>query len=334
MKAILPVLLMLCVGFTARGAEWVRAGLNANQPVWGVRGGLQFAIHPGGFRGPGGGPRGLIRLGYPILTNGGYDLVNFIAVEPVVGGRKGFSELEKSTLDGVPGKRFWIDSAPDSSTNALPPGDLTGSGGHAEQLDLQLCVEKFDNGAHVRLAIRQRAAAPDEIQITVHAEPDSAPVEYCILTATMGNMARTRDLWLREKNVSSLRLYPGYRDSAFAPHTHFARDQLLITPAGELLVVVTNDEADPAIPRPFPNSDAWRYDGVKVTQYWKMLRGTWHDEVEAVVNARFTYWRSTQPIPGGVAFENFELRERFHEGQTSVFGVTHRTPRELGFSPR
>ena len=38
---------------------WVRAGLNTNQPVWGIRGGLLWAIPPGGFPAPGG-PRGLI----------------------------------------------------------------------------------------------------------------------------------------------------------------------------------------------------------------------------------------------------------------------------------
>jgi hypothetical protein len=43
------------------------------------------------------------------------------------------------------------------------------------------------------------------------------------------------------------------------------------------------------------------------------------------------YWASRQPLPGGVAIENFELRERFYEGQTFVFGVTRRTPQALGF---
>ena len=48
---------------------------------------------------------------------------------------------------------------------------------------------------------------------------------------------------------------------------------------------------------------------------------------------RVRYWRSRHPIPGGIAFENFELRERFHDGQRSVFGITRRTPGELGFPP-
>jgi hypothetical protein len=30
-----------------------------------------------------------------------------------------------------------------------------------------------------------------------------------------------------------------------------------------------------------------------------------------------------------VAFENFELRERFYEGQVFVFGITRKTPAQL-----
>ena len=76
--------LLLTAGM-AVGADWIRAGVNTDRPVWGLRGGLQFAIFPGSFTGGDGGPRGLIRIGYPTLAGGKYDLINFIAVEPVVG---------------------------------------------------------------------------------------------------------------------------------------------------------------------------------------------------------------------------------------------------------
>jgi len=89
----------------AGAVDWIRPGLSTNQPVWGIRGGLLWAVAPAGFR-PGE-PRGLIRLGYPVLPQGRYDLINFIATEPIVKGRRGFSELESSRLDGVPGKRIW-----------------------------------------------------------------------------------------------------------------------------------------------------------------------------------------------------------------------------------
>lgn len=314
-------------------ADWVRAGLTTNRPSWGLKGGLQFAIHPGGFRGKEGGPRGLIRLGYPILTNGGYDLVNFIAVEPVVKGRKGFSELEHSRLDGVAGKRFWAinplgERGPGLAADA---GELSSPGAGVEQLGVTLGVEQFDNGAHVRVVASQRSDAPDELQLTVRAEPDSAPLDYCILTATMGNLARARQLWLSNEVVSSRKLYPDYKGAGFAPHTMFPLERLLVTPAGEVLVAITTDEQNPAAVVPFPGTRHWYYGGAKVTQYWRKPKGAFRDDLHAVVNARHTYWQSAQPIPGGVAFENFELRERFYDGQCFVFGITRRTPAELGF---
>jgi hypothetical protein len=60
--------------------------------------------------------------------------------------------------------------------------------------------------------------------------------------------------------------------------------------------------------------------------------GSWRDDLHVAVNGRLTYWLSRHPIPGGVAPENFELRERFYQGQRFVFGITRRTPVELGFS--
>jgi len=50
--------------------------------------------------------------------------------------------------------------------------------------------------------------------------------------------------------------------------------------------------------------------GAKVTQYWRKAAAVGPDLVCAV-NGRFAYWTSDRPIPGGIAFENVELREPF-----------------------
>lgn len=317
------------------GADWVRAGLNTNQPVWGLRGGLQFAIHPGGFRGATGGPRGLIRLGYGVLSNGVYDLVNFIAVEPTVHGAKGYSELENSRLDHARGKRFWVATKGASGRDGLElePGTLTQPALGVQRLEVPIHIESFDNGAHVSLVVSQRSDAPDEIEITIRTESGSAPIEHCVLTATMGNMARTRLLWLKNEVASSLALYPDYKDSGFAPHTSFGLERLHVTVAGDVLVALTTDEAAPAAVFPFPGSRLWHYGGVKVTQYWRKPKGGYRDDLHAVVNARHVYWQSQRPIPGGIAFENFELRERFYDGQRFVFGITTNSPLQMGFKP-
>ncbi len=197
------------------------------------------------------------------------------------------------------------------------------------KLEVLLRVEKFDSGAHVRLLVAQRGDRPDEIELTVFQEPDSAPLDYCILTATMGNMARTRRLWLKDTVINSLELYRDYDQTGFARHTEYPLSRLHRTSDGGVLVAVTNDEEDPVLVYPFPNSELWHYAGVKVTQHWAKAPRAFRDDLCAIVNGRYTYWRSTQPIPGGVAFENFELRERFYQGQRSIFGISRRTPQEL-----
>ena len=211
--------LLLAASLMAGGADWIRPGLSTNQPVWGLWGGLLWAVAPGGFRA--GEPRGLIRLGYPVLADKGYDLINFIAIEPVVRGRRGFSELEHSQLDGLDGKRIWAESAGGGATTNAAQGDLRKRPGTQEELEERLRVEKFGNGAHVRLVILQRSDRPDEIQLSVFREPDSTPLDYCILTATMGNMTRTRLLWLKDEVMSSLRVYQDYKETGFAPHRQY-----------------------------------------------------------------------------------------------------------------
>jgi hypothetical protein len=155
---------------------------------------------------------------------------------------------------------------------------------------------------------------------------------YAMMTATMGNMARTRELWLNDEVVNSRKLYPEYTGTGFAPHREYPLSRLHRAAVGGVLVAVTNDEEDPASVYPFPNSQLWHYAGRKVTQYWAQEAGAVRNDLRAVVNARYTYWRSTRPIPGGVAFENFELQERFYDGQTFIFGITSKTPLELGLT--
>lgn len=315
----------------AAGVNWVRAGQTTNSPLWGIEGGLKFALHPGGFTGGDGGPRGLIRLGYPTLPAGGCDLVNFIAVEPIVAGSKGFSELEKSSFDQKNGKLFWTGdiSEPAVQSPHLDPGTLSTVAVGVEELSIIVFVEKFNNGAHVRLKLSQRSDAPDELKLTVESEADSAPIETCILTATMGNKARTRLLFLNDGPVSSLQLYPNYQDVHFADHSLFNLDRLPRAPNGDVVVAIANDESDPAAAQPFGRPSFWDYQGTKVTQYWRKPSAEIRPDLTAGVNARFTYWMGRQPIPGGIAFENFELREPFQSGQSFLFGITRRSPLEV-----
>jgi hypothetical protein len=314
--------LVLAAGTSGRAESgWIRSGITTNVPLWGIEGGLQFALHPGGFTKANGGPRGLIRIGYPTLANGQSDLINFIAVEPIVNKTKGYSELEKSSSDGKPGKVFWVGKPDGLGDGALDSGEMLNTGAEGEVLRVLVYVERFQNGAHVRLKLVQRKMRPNELKIMVEAEPDSAVIESCILTATMGNKARTRLLFLNDGPVSSFQLYPDYRAEQFAPHRVFPLERLSRAGNGDVVVSVMNDEENPATVEPFSRPGFWDYRGFKVVQYWRKPANEVGPELKCAVNGRFTYWMSKQPIPGGIAFENFELREPFRAGQSFVFGI-------------
>jgi hypothetical protein len=66
----------------------------------------------------------------------------------------------------------------------------------------------------------------------------------------------------------------------------------------------------------------WDYHSAKVTQYWRKPADEIHPDLVCAANGRYTYWLSQRPIPGGISFENLELREPFRSGQTFGFGFT------------
>ncbi len=51
--------------------------------------------------------------------------------------------------------------------------------------------------------------------------------------------------------------------------------------------------------------------------------------MEAVVNSRYTYWAIFKKIPGGVAFENFELVEPFRQGAVYYFAIDPAKPSKV-----
>ena len=152
-------------------------------------------------------------------------------------------------------------------------------------------------------------------------------METCILTATMGNKSRARLLFLQDGPVSSLQLYPNYKDIHFAEHRIFGVDRISRMPNGDAVVWIENDEENPSTVQPFGRPHFWDYRGRKVTQYWKKPAAEVTPSLQCVVNARYTYWGSKQKIPGGVSFENFELREPFRDGQEFVFGISTKRPK-------
>jgi hypothetical protein len=321
--ALLCIAPFLC-GATAGAEEsqWLLPRGPADPWIWGFRDGIVLAVWPAalGSRGGSGGPRGLVRVGYH--RNGVAQLVNFIAIEPVDReGRRGFSELEPSPRDGQQGLFFGV--VPTTGTPGAWRTRLTSS-----SLTVVFRTDRFANGAMIAVAARFHAAHPDEVEFTVGATSESVALRSCILTATMGNYIRARELWLADGKIKAADLFPDYRGDGFAPDRFFGLDRLARDREGNVVVPTTSDEPDPAATRP-QAQPWWWYRGEPVTQYWKKPKGTWRDDLRVRVNGRYCYWQSRDPLPGGVAFENFELNERYRPGQVFIFGITRRSPQEL-----
>jgi len=315
--------------------QWIRGGLDTDKPLWGLRSGIQVAIWPASVEdGGNGGPRGLFRIGVP-MKNGGkeYGLINFVAVEPIVKGQRGFSELEPSRTDGRPGKLFWTGS-PDGPGEKPDPGTLTKSGG-VERLTVTVHVEQFANGARPIVELQIASDRPDEVRFTVRAARDSAPMEYCVLTATMGNYARLRRLWLADGVVEPKNLWPNFSGDEFTPEAFFPLERLPRTSEGDVLVCATSDEKEPWTAPVDPRGPGWHYRGdVTFTQYWRKPKDAFKPDLRVRVNGRRVYWASHNPIPGGLAYENFDMVEKFYDGQVFIFGVTRKTPQDLGVAKK
>ena len=340
--AVLGVLgLMTSHSKAASAAPWIRSGIETPKQLWGIEGGILIAIWPSGIEGDAvGGPRGLFRVGYHVQGDQGR-LINFIAVEPIVASKaRGLSELEASRFDGQKGKVFAPASRPAESFSpdglaehaARRPTPSPGWIDHpdpalpnVERLNVEFFIEAFHNGAHPRVVASIRMDRPDEVAFRVEAEPDSKPMSACVLTATMGNYMRARRLWLADRVVEARDLWPDFQGDGFAPPRFFDRSQLLSTAEDDVWAAITTDEDDPAAVVPLA-SPFWRYRAEKRTQRWRIPAGMASAEAQLKVNGRCVYWASKSLIPGGTAFENFELVEPFRPGQVFVFGLTKESP--------
>ncbi|ACQ81217.1 hypothetical protein Bcav_2972 [Beutenbergia cavernae DSM 12333] len=302
---------------------WVRpSAAEPAEPRWGHADGLQIGLHP--LRGP----RGLLRVYAPYLGHARDRVVNFVAVEPIPAGetRRGYSELEPSELDGVAGKRFWSCDDADQAASGEPLRPDAPARGVVEtrdgvaRLSVYVGVEPFANGSRVHLRLTFRADAPHEVTIATYAAPSSAPLDSCIVTATMGNYARLRRLELADRVVTPAELWPDLEGAGFAPHARFPLGELRRDANGDVVVDATPDEADPSSATyAAAVAEHWKYTGALARQTWRA------DDpdpgLQAYVNGRRAYWASTAPIPGGTAYENVELVEPFRQGREFTFAV-------------
>jgi hypothetical protein len=317
---------------SAASSPWIQPHAPGNPLIWGRKDGIVFGLpSPGGLRGP----RGLIRVGVLSPTTGTPELLNFIAVEPVIlgpgsrGSRMAFSELEPSRLDpGEHGKRLWVDLASYDKNN-LPAGTLETFPGQRndpaiQRLSVQIDVERFSaNGAHVHLIASIDSDHPDELRLSVYQDNDSPAIEELALTATMGNFERLRRLWLHRCVVDSREVMGDYTGDAFDDPPNYPLRDMLRTGDGDAIVFATTNETTPSS---MPAPGHWQYPLPKLTQYWRIAAHEIQPDLRVRVNGRRVYWASHNIVPGGIAYENFDVRQRYVPGQTFIFGITSKSP--------
>ena len=322
----------------AAESQWILPNKPGDPLLWGRRDGVVFGLpSDGGLPGP----RGLIRIGVISAKTGTPELLNFIAIEPVVAGRKkrgdrmAFSELEPSNLDaGLQGKRLWVgvvDSASPSPGNFALSSFLSPDGAtRIEKLTVRIEVERFTaNHAHVYLVASMESEHPEEVRMTVYRYEDSPVIEELTLTATMGNYERLRWLWLKNQVIDSRKLYRSYKGEDFAERGSYPSKDMLKTKDGDAIVFCTSNEATPESNPDFQAKDHWRYRLGRLTQYWRVPKADIERNLRVRVNGRRVYWNSHDLIAGGVAFENFEVREKYKPGQSFIFGAVAKEPWEI-----
>lgn len=304
------------------GEKWVQpSAIEPAQSVWGHKNGIRVGLFPMG------GPRGLIRIYAPYLGIKDGEPFNYFALEPIAKGDtvRGFSELEMSGWDDKRGKIFW--SANDSiqikpvSTLAPVRGVIEKVAG-VETLSLFVFCEPFQNGANVFVRLRFFEDSPYDVEITPYTNKQSVALDKFIITATMGNFARLRKIYLKSGVVSSHSLWPDYSGDWFTKHESFSSSDFVKDSTGYRYFIATPDEEDPnKAVYAEGTANHWKYKGAKAVQYWKIMDDS-KLPVNGLVNGRFTYWASKSPIPGGISFENFELNMPFENGYSYRFGVT------------
>ncbi|SDT07935.1 hypothetical protein SAMN05216490_2438 [Mucilaginibacter mallensis] len=335
---------------TSAKPQWIRPDNEKSPPIWGIHNGIVVGLWPASIEkgGPGyeGGPRGLLRIGYEY--GGTVYLINYIAVEPVVNGDMEFSEVTESRVDGKWGKLFWAADSTDNegfSPYASTRGRITHPDSkhpEVEELSLYVFMEKFLDGAHPYLKLSIRSDNSGELCLQIFNHDGSAKIERCALTATMGNYSRLRLLYLKDKVVDSRQLFAGYNDIEFAEKEPYPAKEMIRNSKGDYVVYAESNETFNELAswpqqQKYLSAWGWHYRPFyKLTQYWRVDSADYDPSLLVRVNGRAKYWGGDSAdkskymdVPGGPAFENFELRENYHAGQKFYFGLSMKAAKDL-----
>jgi len=301
-------------------SRWIQPSPENGQALrWGFKDGIRVGLTPDIIR-------GLISIYTPYAGQRPDENLNFIAIEPIPKGqeKRGLSELEQSQLDGKKGKRIWTsndDSALEPRDTKNPASGIVRVENGEETLTVFFFVEPFLNHAKVCVRARFYASKPHEVEFATFKRADSCELASCVVTATMGNYARLRKLYLAGGIKTAIGTWPDYAGNAFAPREVVARDKMPAGKEGFPYFIAAPDETNPQAARYAEGTGRrWRYTGKPVVQYWYCKDPD--ASLQGLVNGRIVYWAGETPIPGGIAFENFEMKKQFRNGDRFVYGAS------------
>lgn len=330
--------------------NWIRP-VNGDAPaVWGIRNGIVVSLWPYNVETDGvvlgGGPRGLIRVGYEL--EGKIYLINYIAVEPMVKGKVEYSEITPSKVDGYWGKFMWASPQPIAIPYypaAFTPGIISHPDPNnpaIEELSFYVYMEQFENGAHPYLKLSIRSDQPGELGFEIFNQKKSAEMDRCVLTATMGNYSRLRLMQLKDKVIDARQVYEGYNDIGFVEKGTYSADQLFRDKNQDYVVYASSNEFFTQLTawpqtQEYKDRSGWKYRPTfKLTQYWRKPHEQADASLKLRVNGRAKYWSGGSDdksnyidIPNGISFENFELQEKYYSGQKFYFGLSRKSPEAL-----
>lgn len=289
---------------------WILPENNDNNYVWGIANGIAFGVQknskppqmdnaPGGTWAP-----GLIYVMFTDETGKTY-FFNYL----------GFSILGKNGLDQSEAEKIVFTPV---STKA--EGDI---------LTVVFETSNFDkNKIPLNVALKIDKNKPREIEIsTSNPMQDSKPVIYIHVSATAGNLGRIRDLYLRDEVVNSKDLYAGEQpgNGCFYAIKLFDLDRLKADSSG-IIVYAGNDESGWV--GEWGSDVAPYYNKPKFYQYWRKYSGSYKPDLIVTVNGRDHYFSgfinpcNGKEVSGGVAYENFDMLEKYYDGQKFWFGYS------------
>ncbi|VVB79830.1 Uncharacterised protein [uncultured archaeon] len=154
-------------------------------------------------------------------------------------------------------------------------------------------------------------------------------VSYIHMSATGGNLGRIRDLYLKDEIINSKNLYAGEQPGSgcFYPLKTFALNKLRTDSSG-VIAYAGNDEAGNWFGE-WGSDVAPYYGKPKFYQYWRKYSGTYNPDLMVTVNGRDHYFSgflnpcNGKAVTGGVAYENFDMVEKYYAGQKFWFGYSY-----------